>query len=135
MLLLNLLIRVVMWTSNMNKQLQETRGFDASILGTIANMLLLVGVFAVYQSGIQLGYTLGMIALVAGVIATIVSLAWKKTHPLKLIEQLAVVGMFMGILGMLQAWDIKLYEYGFVVLGICTLIFIVVSHIPLAETD
>ena len=119
----------------MNNQLQETRGFDASLLGTIANILLLVGVFAVYQSGIQAGYTLGVLALVAGVIATITSLVWKKTHPFKLIEQVAVIGMFIGILGMLQPWDIKLYEYGFVILGICTLVFIVVIHIPVAETD
>ena len=119
----------------MNNQLQETSGFDATLLGTIANSLLLVGVIAVYQSAIQVGYTLGILALLAGIIATVVSLIWKKTHPVKLVEQVAVIGMFIGTLGMLQAWDIKLYEYGFVVLGLCTLLFTIIVHIPVAETE
>jgi hypothetical protein len=119
----------------MNNQIQDTSRLDASLLGTIANILLVVGVIAVYQGGIQAGYSLGLLALVAGVIATVVSLVWKSTHPLKMFEHIAVVGMFMGILGMLQPWDIKLYEYGFVVLGLCTLAFTVVIHIPVAETD
>ena len=117
----------------MNSQVNETSGLDAVLLGSIANILLVIGMIAVYQGAIQAGYTVGMFALVAGMVATVVSLVWKKAHPLKVVEQVAVVGMFIGILGMLQPWDIKLYEYGFVVLGLCTLVFIVITHIPIPE--
>ena len=116
----------------------ETRsmvGIDPSVLGTVSNVLLIFGVVAVYQSGIAAGYTLGLLALIAGVIGTILSLLLKGTHPLKLFEQITVIGMFIGILGMLQSWDIKLYEYGFVVLGICTLAFIVIIHIPIPDSE
>jgi hypothetical protein len=43
--------------------------------------------------------------------------------------------MMIGILGMLQPWQIWLYENGFYVLGISTLGFIIVSHIPSPQEE
>jgi hypothetical protein len=45
------------------------------------------------------------------------------------------VGMMVGILGMLQAWHIWLYENGFYVLALSTLAFIIVSHVGSPEAQ
>ncbi len=120
---------------NMTSQTQTMMGVDASALRRIANILLIIGVAAVYQSGFEFVYTLGLVTLGLGFLGTLASLVIQKTHPLKLLEQVTVVGMFIGILGMLQSWNIKLYEYGFVLLGLCTLAFIVIIHIPVSDTE
>lgn len=52
---------------------------------------------------------------------------------LRRIEQLVVAGMVLGTIGMFQPWVLELYHYGFLLLGLSTLAFIVVSHIPAAE--
>ena len=49
------------------------------------------------------------------------------------IEQLVVAGMVLGTIGMFQPWVLELYHYGFLLLGLSTLAFIVISHIPAAE--
>lgn len=119
----------------MTSQTQPMIGIDTSLLRRIANILLVIGVIAVYQSGFEIAYAMGLVMLAIGFLGTLASLIMQKTHPLKLLEQVTVIGMFIGILGMLQSWNIKLYEYGFVVLGLCTLAFIVIIHIPVSDTD
>lgn len=50
-----------------------------------------------------------------------------------ILERLTVFGMMAGVIGMFQPWDITWYGWGFIVLVISTLAFIVVSHLPAAE--
>ena len=52
---------------------------------------------------------------------------------LRRIEQLIVAGMVVGTIGMFQPWVLELYHYGFLLLGLSTLAFIVISHVPAAE--
>jgi len=119
----------------MASQAESLDKFDASVLHQIPNILLIIGVIAIYQSGIEALYTLGLVLLAVGMITKVASLIVNRTRVLSIFEQLSVIGMFIGILWMLQAWDIKLYEYGFVILGICTLAFIVIIHIPMQESE
>lgn len=119
----------------MNSLLKPLTDADASVIHQIPNFLLIIAVIAIYQSGLEAGYTLGMMLLTVGVIAKITSLVVTRTNVLIVLEQITVIGMFIGILWMLQAWNIKLYEYGFVLLGICTLAFIIIIHIPTQDTD
>ena len=53
---------------------------------------------------------------------------------LRRIEQVIVAGMVLGTIGMFQPWMLELYHYGFLLLGLSTLAFIVISHIPAAES-
>lgn len=46
------------------------------------------------------------------------------------VEQLVVSCMILGTIGMFQPVNIELYKYGFVLLGLSTLAFIVISHLP-----
>ena len=48
---------------------------------------------------------------------------------LKRVEQLVVFCMILGTIGMFQPVSIELYKYGFVLLGLSTLAFIVTSHL------
>ena len=41
--------------------------------------------------------------------------------------------MVLGTIGMFQPWVLELYHYGFLLLGLSTLAFIVISHVPAAE--
>lgn len=56
---------------------------------------------------------------------------WVTLVPL--LERLSVFGMMAGVIGMFQPWDIVWYGWGFIVLLISTLAFIVVSHLPAGE--
>lgn len=49
------------------------------------------------------------------------------------IISLAVVGKIIGLIGMLQPWNILFFQYGFYLLGICTILFIVAAHLPVKE--
>jgi hypothetical protein len=55
------------------------------------------------------------------------------TSLVPLLERLTVFGMMAGVVGMFQPWDILWYGWGFIVLVISTLAFIVVSHLPTGE--
>jgi len=50
-----------------------------------------------------------------------------------LLERVTVFGMMAGVIGMFQPWDIVWYGWGFIVLALSTLAFIVVSHLPTGE--
>jgi len=47
----------------------------------------------------------------------------------RFIEQILIVGIVLGVVGMFQPWIFEGYKYGFVVLLISTLCFILWSHI------
>lgn len=49
------------------------------------------------------------------------------------IIQIAVIGKIIGIVGMFQPWEIQFFQYGFYLLGICTILFIVAAHLPVKE--
>lgn len=53
-----------------------------------------------------------------------------NSNVLKRAEQLIVAGMVMGTIGMFQPWALDLYQYGFILLALSTLAFIVISHLP-----
>jgi hypothetical protein len=53
---------------------------------------------------------------------------------LRRIEQVIVAGMVLGTIGMFQPWVLELYHYGFLLLGLSTLAFIVISHVPQVES-
>jgi hypothetical protein len=47
----------------------------------------------------------------------------------RIIEQILIVGIVLGVVGMFQPWIFEGYKYGFVLLLISTLSFILWSHI------
>lgn len=110
-----------------------TRTELAQILDRAGMLLLIIGGYAVFQWQRESDYIAGRYLVGAGLIAYALGMILARTHPLKLIERLLVVGMALGMVGMFQSWDILYYEYGFYVLGLATLGFIVVSHIPMPE--
>ncbi len=46
------------------------------------------------------------------------------------ITRLCIAGIILGILGMIQPWVFELFRYGFYVLLLSTLVYIVISHVP-----
>ncbi len=120
----------------MNEQanpLEGSTGLDSGMLESGGNLLLLAGIILVYQRSSEALSNIGLLLLVVAFLLTITALVMKRTPWQRLLERIAVFGMAVGILGMLQPWQIRLYENGFYVLGLSTLMFIVVSHIPVRE--
>ncbi len=56
---------------------------------------------------------------------------WASRIPL--LERVTVFGMMAGVIGMFQPWHIVWYGWGFIILALSTLAFIVVSHLPTGE--
>jgi hypothetical protein len=53
----------------------------------------------------------------------------------KIIESILIAGIILGVLGMFQPWVFAAYKYGFVLLLVSILLFIVWSHVaPQRET-
>jgi hypothetical protein len=52
-----------------------------------------------------------------------------STRAHRLIEQILIVGIVLGVVGMFQPWVFEGYKYGFVLLLISTLSFILWSHV------
>ena len=107
----------------------NTRFFDAERIEQFSTLALVLGVVAVFQWGIASLYWFGLLLLALGTIGTLARQVLQKNYLARIIERMTVVGMMVGILGMLQPWQIWLYENGFYVLAISTLGFIIVSHI------
>ncbi len=53
----------------------------------------------------------------------------------RIVEYGVIGAMVLGFLGMFQPWQIELYHYGFLLLLFSTLVFIIVSHIPMPQGD
>ena len=57
-----------------------------------------------------------------------------KPEIVETIIRIAVLGKILGILGMLQPWNIWFFENGFYILWISTLVFIIAAHLPVNDT-
>ncbi len=51
------------------------------------------------------------------------------------LERSIIAVMLLGMVGMFQPWQIDLYHYGFVILLVGTLAFIIISHVPVNNTE
>jgi hypothetical protein len=95
----------------------------------VSNLLLLSGVVALFF-GSGNWFMLGLLAAGLGVCGILGTLSAKRANWHTLFERLMIIGMLLGIVGMFQARFIQLYEYGFYMLGLCTLGFIIILHVP-----
>ena len=113
----------------------QPNGIDAERIEQLSTLALVIGVLAVFQSGFAWLYWIGLVLLALGTIGTLAARIITQSPIPRIVERMAVVGMMVGILGMLQPWHIWLYENGFYVLGISTLTFIIVSHVGSPEAQ
>ena len=85
------------------------------------------------------------ILIFAAIIILYISLIWALATALKgvisarsynIFMKIIIAGILLGIVGMFQPWAMVFYTWGFVLLLISTLTYIVVSHIsPAPERD
>jgi hypothetical protein len=106
---------------------------DTAVIDRASSGLLIAGILGVFQFGVMPLYWVGLGALAISVVLALVSELLQRKVWQHLVLRLAVMGMVIGTLGMLQSWNIWLYANGFTLLGWSTLTFIVVSHVPVAE--
>ncbi|HLV36861.1 MAG TPA: hypothetical protein VKY59_17185 [Spirillospora sp.] len=57
-----------------------------------------------------------------------------RTHH-QIIERISIALIILGIVGMFQSLSIDLYTWGFHVLLVGTLVFIIISHIPTQDKN
>jgi hypothetical protein len=105
-------------------------GIDTALIERISTVVLAVGALAIFQHRSEDFYMLGRLLLVAGLVGYLLSQLLHRTAWVTKLERAIVLGMMIGTLGMFQAWDMVYYEYGFYLLGLSTLGFIIVSHLP-----
>ena len=70
---------------------------------------------------------LGFIAVIYVVASMLDNNISKSAH--RIIEQILIVGIVLGVVGMFQPWVFEGYKYGFVLLLVSTLSFILWSHV------
>ena len=70
---------------------------------------------------------LGFIAIIYVVASMLDNNIPARTH--RIIEQILIGGIILGVVGMFQPWLFEGYKYGFLLLLISTLCFILWSHI------
>ena len=70
---------------------------------------------------------LGFIAVIVVVASMLDNNISPRAH--RIIEQILIVGIVLGVVGMFQPWLFEGYKYGFILLLISTLCFILWSHI------
>ena len=70
---------------------------------------------------------LGFIAIIYVVASMLDNNISKRAH--RIVEQILIVGIVLGVVGMFQPWIFEGYKYGFVLLLISTLSFILWSHV------
>lgn len=70
---------------------------------------------------------LGFIAIIYVVASMLDNNISKRAH--RIVEQILIVGIVLGVVGMFQPWVFEGYKYGFVLLLISTLSFILWSHV------
>lgn len=103
---------------------------DADLLERISSIALAIGVLGVFQHNFESFYMVSRPLLVLAVASYLFSQGLKHAPLLKILERGIVLGMIMGILGMFQPWNPLYFEYGFYLVGISTLSFIIITHIP-----
>lgn len=107
----------------------ENSLIDAERIEQFSTLALVAGVLLIFQTWYQGLSWLGLTLLAIGVLGTLTAQAINKNYIARIIERMTVIGMMIGILGMLQTWQIWMYENGFYLLALSTLGFIIVSHI------
>lgn len=117
----------------MHEEARMIAGIETARVGRVGVAALVLGILSVFQSGSELLYQIGALAVLVGV-ASLMAVPLARRQPWqRVMERFTLLGMIVGILGMLQGWFIGFYEYGFVVLALATLGFIIISHIPVQE--
>ena len=79
-------------------------------------------------------FVLIFVAILLGFISVIVILGSMLNHNVppriyKIIESILIAGIVLGVIGMFQPWVFDAYKYGFVLLLVSLLLFIVWSHV------
>ncbi len=98
-----------------NSRMTEEQITDNVIIGAIPFILIFVAIILAF---------IAIIVVVASMLDNNVSL---RIH--RIIEQILIAGIVLGVVGMFQPWFFEGYKYGFVLLLISTLSFILWSHI------
>lgn len=114
-----------------------THSQRASLLAAIesgANIALIIAVICVFQGSSEVLYQLGLLLIVVGVLGILGAMVFKRVGLITILERSSVLGMVLGILGMLQPWNIVWYENGFYLLAIMTLGFIIILHFPTEDS-
>ncbi len=112
---------------------QPNLPIDVGRLESSGMLLLIVGMIAVYQRFSEIIANIGYVGIALGTLAVVGVLMLKRAPWQNIVERITVIGMFVGILGMLQTWAIILYEYGFYLLLIATIGFIWILHVPVKD--
>ena len=104
-------------------------------LEQVANGLFVVGLLVVFLGvGMETFgnalLTIGIGLSIIGVLGIIGTQLAKRENWHTIIERLMIIGMMVGVVGMFQPHIVILYEYGFYLLGLCTLGFIIILHVP-----
>lgn len=105
------------------------------LIESVGTLLLLAGLIAVFQRSSDVVAQIGLGGLALGTLALVGVMVIRRKPWQLVVERAAIIGMVVGILGMLQAWDIQLYEYGFYLLFVSTIGFIVILHVPVEDDD
>lgn len=103
---------------------------DTDVLGNGAMLAMVVGTLFIFQWSNRAVYEVGAGMFALGFVAYLASLLLSRVNWHVFAERTIVALMMTGILGMFQSWNIQYYEYGFYIVGIATLSFIIISHIP-----
>ncbi|MEM9955434.1 MAG: hypothetical protein AAF846_27780 [Chloroflexota bacterium] len=106
---------------------------DSERIEQLSVFALVLGILFIFQWWTQSLYSVGLALLIIGSVGTLASQVMQKRKIVQILERLSVVGMMVGIAGMLQPWQIWLYENGFYLLLIATVGFIILSHMDTSE--
>jgi hypothetical protein len=98
-----------------NSRMTEEQLADNVILNAIPFILIFAAII--------LGF-IAIIVIVASILDNNIS-----TRAHRIVERILIAGIVLGVLGMFQPWLFEAYKYGFVLLLISTLSFILWSHI------
>ena len=104
-----------------------------SSLESLGTLLFLAGLIAMFQQSSDLVASAGLLGLALGTLALIGVMVLRRKPWQNVVERVTIIGMLLGILGMLQHWDIRLYEYGFYLLFASTISFIAILHVPVNQ--
>jgi hypothetical protein len=114
----------------MSEQVSIASSERLSLIEQIANGLFILGLLVVFLGSDNAALSVGSVLILSGVVGILGTLLAKYENWHTIIERLLIIGMIVGVVGMFQAISVQLYEYGFYTLGLCTLGFIVILHIP-----
>ena len=98
-----------------NSRMTEEQLADNVFINAVPFVLIFVAIILAF---------IAFIVVVASMLDNNIS---PRAH--RIIEQILIVGIVLGVVGMFQPWLFEGYKYGFVLLLISTLSFILWSHI------